>query len=104
MGAFFAFENQDPMSVQFGRWTWETAEAPIILVAFGVGLLLAGMASIPSLVSRSLEIRSLKTKLKKSEEALDLAQDEKEQVAKKLDTLQKKQAKKDDGIEEIEAI
>lgn len=104
MGAFFAFENQDPMSVQLGRWTWETSEAPIILIAFGIGLLLAGLASIPSLVSRSLEIRSLKKKIKGMDEELDAVRDEKEQLAKKFDALEEKQAKQENGIEEIEAV
>ena len=75
-GAFFAFENQDSMAVQLGRWTWQSSEALIILIAFGIGLLLAGLASVPSLVSRSMEIRSLKAKMKKKD--IHMAMDMKE--------------------------
>ena len=102
-GAFFAFENQDSMAVQLGRWTWQSSEALIILIAFGIGLLLAGLASVPSLVSRSMEIRSLKAKMKKKDAELDELQNQKEAISKKLDRLTAEKTKAAKGIEEISA-
>ena len=103
MGAFFAFENQDAITVYFGRWSFESSAALFVLSALGLGLILSFIASFPALVSRSLEIRSLKAKIKKIEEELSVTKTAKEVIEKEFEILKKENKKQAEGIQEIEA-
>ena len=56
----FALQNPAMVSLTFLQWGFESSLAAVILLATGSGLILGVLFSLPSLIRKSLVIRSLR--------------------------------------------
>jgi lipopolysaccharide assembly protein A len=56
----FALQNPAAVSLNFLQWGFESSLAAVILLTAGIGLILGILFSLPSIIRRSLTIRSLR--------------------------------------------
>ena len=79
----FALQNPAPVALTFLNWQFESSLAFVIILALAIGGLLGIISAIPSIVRRSLYIRTLKKdgnalrdELRTMEERLEASQRE----------------------------
>lgn len=84
----FALQNTVVIPVTFLMWTFHGSLALVLLIALAVGVLIALLTSLPSLVKNSLTIRSHKKKISAIEEDLSDHKSKLEEAERKLQEQQ----------------
>jgi uncharacterized integral membrane protein len=59
----FAFQNNAPVIVILGFWHYDSSLAVVLLVALGVGVLIAGLVSTPSVIKGQWDRARLRTQV-----------------------------------------
>ncbi len=59
----FALQNNVPVTVSFALWSFEGSLAMVLLLALGIGALIAGLVSSPSVIRRQWIAQRLRHKL-----------------------------------------
>jgi putative membrane protein len=57
--AMFAMQNNTPVTVTVAVWTFEGSLALVLLVAMGLGALIAGLVSSPAMIRRQWNVARL---------------------------------------------
>ena len=84
----FAIQNSEVVDIKMFNFNFSYSLALILLATFGLGVLVSLLLILPSSLKRSIEIGSLKRKLKKLEGEVERKELEKEDVQQQIENVQ----------------
>jgi uncharacterized integral membrane protein len=92
LAVVFAVENMTAVTIAFMTWTIHTNLAVALMVALGVGVVIALLFSMPGMVRSGLNNSGQKKKLSKLEAERDKFKQQTEDSAKEITTLEEQLA------------